>query len=193
MTESELAEAVGSTFEHMSVYEAIDLQLQRVALVYSSEEQLLIAITIYLTLVSAFLAAAYVGGSSLNRAQTLIGSAIFTVASSYLTLTITWILMGINFQRWAIGLQYQQMAEQYGRPDWVEFGQSFQLDGRLAWGDYVIIGLLIGGNGIGIGSPEGRILIGRRGKDNSNVLAPSSLGKVLERIIDDVDADRLCL
>jgi len=145
MTESELAEAVGSTFEHMSVYEAIDLQLQRVALVYSSEEQLLIAITIYLTLVSAFLAAAYVGGSSLNRAQTLIGSAIFTVASSYLTLTITWILMGINFQRWAIGLQYQQMAEQYGRPDWVEFGQSFQLDGRLAWGDYVIIGLLIGG------------------------------------------------
>lgn len=142
MTESEIADLAGSSLANMSVYEAIDLQLQRIALLKSTEEMLLIGITIYLTMISAFLAAAYVGGSKLNRTQTIIGSSIFTAASGYLVLTIMRQIQGMNFQNRAIGLQYQQMAEQYNRPDWVEFGESIYMSGLTGWHELMILGLL---------------------------------------------------
>ena len=142
MTESEVAELLGSSLANMSVYEAIDLQLQRTALLRSTEETLFISITIYLTMISAFLAAAYVGGSKLNRTQTIIGSSIFTVASGYLVLTIMGLIQGINFQHRAIGLHYQQMAEQYDRPDWLIFGESIYKSGLTGWHELMILGLL---------------------------------------------------
>lgn len=142
MTESEVAELVGSSLANMSVYEAIDLQLQRTGLLRSTEEMLFISLTIYLTLISAFLAAAYVGGPKLNRTQTVIGSTIFTVASGYLVFTIMGLIQGINFQHRAIGLHYQQMAGQYDRPDWFLFGESIYKSGLTGWHELLILGLL---------------------------------------------------
>ena len=145
MTESEVAELAGTSLANMSVYEAIDLQLQRIALLRSTEETLFLGITIYLTLISAFLAAAYIGGSKLNKTQAVIGSSIFTVASGYLVFTIMGLVQGINFQNRAVGLQYQQMAEQYARPDWTLFGESFYNSGLTGWHEVLILAILVSG------------------------------------------------
>ena len=145
MTESEVAELAGTSLANMSVYEAIDLQLQRIALLRSTEETLFLGITIYLTLISAFLAAAYIGGFKLNKTQAVIGSSIFTVASGYLVFTIMGLVQGINFQNRAVGLQYQQMAEQYARPDWTLFGESFYNSGLTGWHEVLILAILVSG------------------------------------------------
>ena len=146
MTNAERASLIKSVLSDMSIYEAIDLQLQRWAMAQHTEEMIVVTTTIYLTVVSAFLGAAYIGGAKLTKAQAVIGSAIFTAAALFNTQQVYAFFNEFDGQLRTIGEQYVQMAEVYEKPAWATYGISIQAGAAGDLHEYVLLGLFILGS-----------------------------------------------
>ena len=127
----------------MSIYEAIDLQLQRWAMAQHTEEMIVVTTTIYLTVVSAFLGAAYVGGAKLTRPQAIIGSAVFTAAALFNAQQVYAFFQEFDGQLRTIGDQYIQMAEVYEKPAWATYGVSIKAGAAGDLHEYVLLGLML--------------------------------------------------
>ena len=145
MNESEQVELLAGWLAQMNAQEALELQFQRIELMNHTEEMIILQLTLYITFVSAYLAAAYVGGASLSRLQVLIGSAIFTTASTFSALNVMGSFWAFEMQQRGVGLHYLAMAETFGRPDWVEFGRGFILDSQSDTFDAIISALMVAG------------------------------------------------
>ena len=123
MTDAEKSTLIQSVLSDLSTFEAIELQLQRWAMAQHSEEMILVTTTIYLTVVSAFLGAAYIGGAKLTKPQAVIGSAIFTAAALFNTQQVYSFFNEFDDQLRTIGEHYIHMAEVYEKPGWATYGQ----------------------------------------------------------------------
>ncbi len=142
MTDADRATLIQSILSDMSIYEAIDLQLQRWAMAQHTEEMIVVTTTIYLTVVSAFLGAAYVGGAKLTRPQAIIGSSVFTAAALFNAQQVYAFFQEFDGQLRTIGQQYIQMAEVYEKPAWAAYGVSIQAGAAGDWHEYILLGLI---------------------------------------------------
>ena len=143
MTEAEVAVLAESILADISVYEAIDLQLQRWALAQHTEEMIVLSTTIYLTVVSAFLGAAYVGGAKLTRPQAIIGSAVFTFAGLFSAQQVYAFFNEFDSQLRSIGEIYIQMADVYNKPAWVANGDDVKANAAAGMHEYILLGLMM--------------------------------------------------
>ena len=143
MTDAEIATLIQSVLSDMSTYEAIDLQLQRWAMAQHSEEMIVVTTTIYLTVVSAFLGAAYIAGAKLTKPQAIIGSAVFTAAALFNAQQVYAFFKDLDGQWRIIGEQYIQMAEVYEKPAWATYGISIQANAAGDLDEYILLGLMI--------------------------------------------------
>lgn len=124
MTDPEIVAMLAKGLEGLSLYEALDIHQQRIAAMQHTEEMALFHVTIYFTLVSAFLAAAYVVGSSLSRAQVFIGTFFFAVSASFIAWSSLDTVGAMLWQIRDVGLYYLALAEAYSRPEFVEIGEA---------------------------------------------------------------------
>ena len=143
MTDAERATLIQSVLSDMSIYEAIDLQLQRWALAQHSEEMIVVSTTIYLTVVSAFLGAAYIGGAKLTKPQAVIGSTIFTAAALFNAQQVWDFFKQFDFQLRTIGEQYIYMAQVYEKPEWATYGMNIQSGAAGDLHEYILLGLML--------------------------------------------------
>jgi hypothetical protein len=143
MMEAELAVHAKSVLADISVYEAIDLQLQRWALAQHTEEMIVLSTTIYLTVVSAFLGAAYVGGARLTRPQAIIASSVFTSAGLFSAQQVYAFFNEFDSKLRHIGEIYLQMAHAYNKPAWVATGQGVKADAAAGMHEYILLGLMV--------------------------------------------------
>ncbi len=143
MNDAERVEMLVKWLERMSAHEALDLQLERIALIGHTEERIFVQVALYITFVSAFLAAAYVGGKNLSRAQTLIGSAIFAACASLTAWTVMGSIWMHKGQYAGAGMYYLAMAETYERPDWLVLGQNFMDYSKAVWDNHITAGMMI--------------------------------------------------
>lgn len=142
MTETERATLIQSVLSDISTYEAIDLQLQRWAMAQHTEEMIVVTTTIFLTVVSAFLGAAYIVGAKLTKPQAIIGSAVFTAAALFNTQQVYSFFKEFDGQLRTIGEQYIQMAEVYEKPEWATYGISIQASAAESLHEYALLGLM---------------------------------------------------
>ena len=143
MTEAETALLAKSILVDISVYEAIDLQLQRFSLAQHTEEMIVISTTIYLTVVSAFLGAAYVGGAKLSRPQAIIGSAVFTAAGLFSAQQVYSFFKEFDSQLRSIGTMYVHMADVYNKPAWTVYGEGVIASAEAGLHEYILLGLMM--------------------------------------------------
>ena len=143
MTEAEVAVLAKSILADISVYEAIDLQLQRWALAQHTEEMIVLSTTIYLTVVSAFLGAAYIGGAKLTRPQAIIASAVFTFAGLFSAQQVYTFFKEFDSQLRTIGEMYRHMADVYDKPGWLINSEAVIEDSEAGLHEYILLGLMI--------------------------------------------------
>lgn len=129
----------------MTEYEALDLQLQRWGLLNQSEEMLLLVLTLYLTIMFAYLVAAFFAGAKLSKGQVLIGSVIFTAASAFTVSQIISYLSEMHGQKVAIGQHYIAMASEFKKPAYLEMASDLSQTAFIDWSDATIISLLVAG------------------------------------------------
>ena len=116
----------------MTEYEALDLQLQRWELLHQNEEMLLLVITLYLTIMFAYLVAAFLAGDKLSKGQVLIGSLIFTAASAFTVSQIVSYLSEMHEQGVAIGQYYIDMASEFKKPDYLALANDISKNAIFA-------------------------------------------------------------
>jgi hypothetical protein len=129
----------------MTEYEALDLQLQRWELLHQNEEMLLLVITLYLTIMFAYLVAAFFAGAKLSKGQVLIGSGIFTAAAVFTVSQIFIYLSEMDDQGVAIGQHYVDMASEFKKPDYLVLANDISKNAIFDWSDATIISLLVAG------------------------------------------------
>lgn len=129
----------------MTEYEALDLQLQRWELLHQNEEMLLLVITLYLTIMFAYLVAAFFAGAKLSKGQVLIGSVIFTAAAAFTVSQIISYLSEMHNQTMAIGKHYIEMASEFKKPGYLEMANDISQTAIFDWSDAIIISLLVAG------------------------------------------------
>lgn len=129
----------------MTEYEALDLQLQRWALLNQSEEMLLLVLTLYLTIMFAYLVAAFISGARLSKGQVLIGSVIFTATSAFTVSQIISYLSEMHDQKVAIGRHYIAMASEFKKPGYLEMANDISQTAFIDWSDATIVSLLVAG------------------------------------------------
>jgi hypothetical protein len=123
----------------MTEYELLALQAQRAANVFELGGILYAGFTIYLTIITAYLIAAYVAGNKLTRPQVFIATATYLFGASVIasTLGIAW--GGIETVR----LNMAQTWIEYGRP---ELAGRHDVAGvgllSLSWWVVLVIGIL---------------------------------------------------
>ena len=143
MTKAEMTVLAKSILADISVYEAIDLQLQRWALAQHTEEMIVLSTTIYLTVVSAFLGAAYIGGAKLTRPQSIIGSAVFTFAGLFSAQQVYTFFKEYDSQLRSIGEMYVHMADVYNKPGWITYGEGVLANAAAGLHEYILLGLMM--------------------------------------------------
>jgi hypothetical protein len=129
----------------MTEYEALDLQMQRWELLNQNEEMLLLVLTLYLTIMFAYLVAAFFAGAKLSKGQVIIGSVIFTAAAAFTVSQIVSYLSEMNAQGAAIGQHYIAMASEFNKPNYAELAKDISRNAIFDWSDAVIISLLVSG------------------------------------------------
>ena len=128
----------------MTEYELYELQMLRWGQVSAQYELMLTLITIYLTMIFAYLAAAHFIGRDLSRFQASILSSIFTIASLFTMYQLIGLFVGMSFWGEQLAQGYFSMAESYDQPGLVELAQDILKNSVIGWEEGLIasIGLL---------------------------------------------------
>ena len=125
----------------MDPFEAEELQLMRWEQVAANMDMILTLVTIYLTIVFAYLAAAYFGGRNLSRFQVATLSSIFAAAALFTLYQLAGLMMALNFWGYQVADGYRTMAEQFKRPELLELAERFHRESSAGWEEIVILGL----------------------------------------------------
>ena len=128
----------------MTEYELHELQMLRWGQISTQLELVLTLITIYLTMIFAYLAAAHFTGRDLNRFQAGILSSVFTIASLFTMYQVMGLFVGMSFWGEQLAQGYFLMAESLNKPELSEVGQEIQAESAIGWEEAVIavIGML---------------------------------------------------
>ena len=145
MEYAEVVDSLAVWLERLSPAEALELQLQRIELANHTEEMIFLQVTLYITFVSAYLAAAYVGGSALSRIQALIASTIFAVCSAFAAWNVLGSYWLFEAHNRGIGIHYLAMARTFERPDWLEMGEFYIRSSQSNFFDSVLGGVMVTG------------------------------------------------
>jgi hypothetical protein len=125
----------------MGEFEAQELQLMRWDQVAANMDMILTLVTIYLTIVFAYLAAAYFGGRKLSRFQAATLSSIFTAAALFTLYQLAGLMLALNFWGHQVAQGYRSMAETFKRPELLELAERFQQEADVGWEEVVILSL----------------------------------------------------
>ena len=98
-------------------------------------------ITLYLSLIFAYLAAAHFAGKKLSRLQTIILSGIFTVATTFILYQLIGIFISLEFWGMQIVDGYRILARDFSQPELAELADYISTNSRLGWEEGVIVGL----------------------------------------------------
>ena len=128
----------------MTEYELHELQMLRWEQISTQYDLVLTLITIYLTMIFAFLAAAHFTGRDMSRFQAGIFSSVFTIAALFTMYQLIGLFVGMSFWGEQLAQGYFFMAESLNKPELSELGQKVQEDSTIGWEEVfiAIIGLL---------------------------------------------------
>lgn len=128
----------------MTEYELHELQMMRWEQFSMQYDLILTLITLYLTMIFAYLAAAHFTGRDLSRFQAAILSSVFTIASLFTMYQVMGLIAGMSFWGEQLAQGYFLMAETLDKPEISELGQDVLKDSVIGWeeGLIALIGLL---------------------------------------------------
>ena len=125
----------------MDEFEAEELQLMRWDQLAANMDMILTLVTIYLTIVFAYLAAAYFGGRKLSRFQAATLSSIFTAAALFTLYQLAGLMLTLNFWGHQVAQGYRSMAETLQRPELLVLAERFNEESAIGWEEGVILTL----------------------------------------------------
>jgi hypothetical protein len=128
----------------MTEYELHELQMLRWGQISTQYELALTLITIYLTMIFAYLAAAHFTGKDLNRFQATVLSSVFAIASLYTMYQLIGLFVSMNFWGEELAKGYIFMSDRLDEPELRELGENVRKESVLGWeeGLIAIIGML---------------------------------------------------
>jgi hypothetical protein len=128
----------------MTEYELHELQMLRWGQIATQYDLVLTLITLYLTVIFAFLAAAHFTGRDMSRFQAGILSSVFSIASFFTLYQLIGLFVGMSFWGEQLAEGYFLMAERLDQPEMSELGRAVLADSVIGWEEAVIgiIGLL---------------------------------------------------
>ena len=117
----------------MTEYELTTLLLARSQQVANFLDLYATHLTIYLSIISAYLVTAYAVGATLTRSQAIIATSIFLVGCIYITLVMSGIMMAIDGSIRAAQLAQIEVATVRGRPPTSQMGDANPIIAYLAF------------------------------------------------------------
>lgn len=118
-----------------------ELQMLRWAHVSTQYELVLTLITIYLTMIFAYLAAAHFIGRDLSRFQAVVLSSVFSVASLYTMYQLVGQFFSMSFWGQELAKGYLLLSQSLNDPEHKDLAQKVQQDSVLGWEEGLIVSI----------------------------------------------------
>jgi hypothetical protein len=133
--------------EDMTEYELSELVLHSIDIYTSTLEMLYVLITIYVTFLFAYLAAAFVAGARLTLSQSIIGSTLFVTASGGVVFQVAMTLGGLQGTTRGTSRFISRLAEESKAGAWMhnEAKRWLTHGAEIESASYLIVGVLLFG------------------------------------------------